>query len=856
MEWLSICLGFLFLLGSIAAGADDMALLYPDNMRSPRSVTRSGGSGSGNSGSGNSDLEPVDPFPTGSGSPGPIPGHDSSISRPGNGELVRVCGARMTDWLLFPDTGTQDCSSPCSRDMCASVSSFISEGPNTQSCRCDRYCSFFRDCCEGTECAAADCSINGAYSDRSLWACHSLYISGTVSLPQFSPLQVGVYVVSECPSTWPALSQTLGLSVAEFGMVRELCNAVNSTLPFVSDVLSGRVYRNEYCALCHEVSRISLWHQSVFCSNAIQDAIREESLLTVATVRQWCNPCVHNSPPALYINQTEELPRSCTPALSSCPNYHEAMQRAAMNQSMSLLDYQQIVTNCTEHVEYVLASSDRYAGEDVVYKNPHCVMCNTLTPAYRCFSYNSSQFPFCKSQPNSKWNGSGVEVVLDAAMQTVQVLSNMDPVYRNVSLDVKCPFGQVFSFASFECREVSCFQFDLASSNFTCVVTGLRGGADKSAECSEELVIDYSFFFFSLDKSKTMYYYFPLRSVVIVNYTNAVGSQVACLDNTIPSELNIVKALNILTFSVTVPSILIMGSLSFMCIIPMCLDTVYGLVMANFTLTLLLGDLAVLLGYAIVNLTWSKKLCYSSGILDHYFALCQFFWVLVLTFNVGIRYYRQAKSSLHRLSLRALLVCYGTGWFFPFIVTSFEVAVTFALDIKTEGRSTSCFQFSTLFISFLAYLLPSLAAIAGSFVALPVLLHLACSNGLAMTAKDKAHFAVLFFLLPILSADFLLRAATLFVWSNYVDVVVGFCRLSVIALRSIYLASVLLLEKKVFLAICSFFQPSKSKVGTATAEQIELAERRLGGVALVGLTRENTELNLLADQLANPSGTR
>lgn len=750
---------------------------------------------------------------------------------------------------------TQDCvSSSSSNGACAN---FVTEGPNMQSCRCDCYCSFFQDCCEGVEPASAHCSdpTTGAFSDtdRSLWACHSLYVSGTVDLPQFSPLQVGVYVVSECPLTWLAFSQMLGLSMAEFSMVRELCSAVNSTLPIVSDVLSGRVYRNEYCALCHEASQISLWHQTVFCSTAILDAIHEESRLTVAVVRQWCNPCIHNSPPALYINQTEEFPRSCTPALSSCPNYDKALEMGGVAHSMSLRDYQQIVNNCTEQTEYVLASSDRHG--DVVYKNPHCVTCNAdiPSPAYQCLSFNLSYFPFCKSQLSSKWNGSGVELVLDVAEQTVQVLTNEDPVYRDISLDVKCPSGHVFSFASFECREVLCFQFDLASSNFTCVVTGLRGGAETTKECSEELFINDSFYFFPLGNSLTMYYYFPLHSTVVGNFTNATGFQVACLDYSIPSKLVIVEALNIFAYAVAIPSILVMGFLSFVCIFPMCVDTVYGLVMANFAFASLLVDLVVLLGYPVVHLTWNKNLCYSTGILDHYFALCQFFWVLILAVHVGMHYYRESKSISNRLSKRALLACYGTGWFLPLVVTSFEMAVTYSLEIEIERRSTSCFQFSTFLISFLAHLLPSVVAIVSSFVALPLLLRLACRNGLAMAAKDKACFAVLFFLLLIMSADLLLRAATLYSWSNFVDVVIGFCRLSVIAVRSTYLACVVLLKKKVLQAMCSLFQPSKSKVGTATAEQIELAECHPGGVALVGLA---PELNQLADQLANPTKTR
>lgn len=758
----------------------------------------------------------------------------------------------------------QECESHCDHDVCTPSSSIITKDPNMRSCRCDRHCSFFQDCCEGAELTTMGCvdPAAGAHFnvERSLWSCHSLYALGTVDLTRFSPMQVGVYVVSMCPPTWFTLSQKRGLSMAEFGLVANLCSAVNSSLPLASDAFSGRVYKNEYCALCHEVSQMSLWPQTVFCSSVVLDTIREESQLPLAVVREWCDPCVYNTPPTLYMDQTRdvpELPRSCTPALSSCPEFSEAAR--GMGSDLSAHDYEQIVDNCTEQTKYVKAFSDLYAG-DVVYKNPHCVTCNAFTLVYQCFSFDLFRFPFCKSQPNSKWNGSEVEVVLDVAVQTVQVLSDGDTVYRDVPLDFVCPFGRVFSFISFECRDVSCSQFDLPTSNFTCTVTGLStdsggSGANQTTECSEELVLDHPFLFLSLDRTKTTYYYLPLRSIVTVSHINTFGYQVVCLDSAVPTKLAFLQALNVLTFVVTIPSILVLCFVSFAYVVPSYIRSVFGMVVANFAVASLLADLVILLSYSGVILTWSENLCFASGILDHYLALAQFSWLLVLTLDVGIRYYRRAKSVHPSFSLRALSIYYCTGWFLPLLVTSFEVAFTHAFGTSGRGDMASCFQFSSFYIGFFFYLFPCFAVIVSCLVALPVLLRLIIMTGFELASKDKTRFVVLFFLLLIMSTDFLLRAAALYVPSSFADAIVGFFRLIVIALRSAYLAAVLLFNKKVPNAVRGLFVSSKSKVKSATAEEVELAKYQRD-VSKMSHNREavmNLELSRLADQLANPS---
>lgn len=148
-----------------------------------------------------------------------------------------------------------------------------------------------------------------------------------------------------------------------------------------------------------------------------------------------------------------------------------------------------------------------------------------------------------------------------------------------------------------------------------------------------------------LPLDETTYYYHPLFAVVFVSYTNALGFPVVCLDSAVPTNLPILEALNILTFLVTIPSMIVLACVSFVYLIPSSMRSIFGLVVSNFAFASLLADSALLLGYSGVLLSRSNALCFSAGVLDHTFALCQFYWLIIHTFDVGLRYYQRAKST-------------------------------------------------------------------------------------------------------------------------------------------------------------------------------------------------------------------
>lgn len=785
-----------------------------------------------------------------------FPNSSNSGSGSENGESIVVVGKKYNLLVhvgLMNETCLWCCPSNGS-DTCT-ASNFITEGPNTLGCRCDNHCVFFEDCCEGVQPAALGCNdfFTATYSDTnlSLWSCQSLYPE-TVGLGQFSPKQVGVYAVSVCPSSWFNPSQHLGMPVSELSLVGGLCSAANSTLPLVSDALSGRVYRNEYCALCHEVAQISLWLQSMLCSGAILDTLHTESRLSLSMIRERCGHCVYASPPTVYSDGTSQVPRSCSPALSTCPKHSEYTQLEA-GSGLSLHDYLKIVDGCTKQTELVSSFSDTYA-EGVVFRNSHCATCNMPSLDLQCYRFDLHHFPFCKSHNN----GTEVEIVLDAVLQIVQILnaSTGDSILRDVPLDIKCPPGQILDFVTHECRTASCLQFDHPTSD--CTVIGLsdgggdNGGVGGANECSEELVLDNPSLYFSF--GETTFYYIPLFSIVLASYTNVLGFPVVCIDSAVPVKPLFLEILERLTFIVTILSIIILAFVGFVYLFPSGMRSTFGLVVANFAFASLLSDLSLLLSYWSMFMKRNHSVCIGAGSFDHSMALCQFFWLFVFTFFLGYRYLRRANDVPPELSCGVLGTYYAVGWCLPVIITSFEVAFVFATHMV--GSLITCFQFSSILISSSLYLVPAVLILFFTFLAFLNFLWRLSETSMELTKKDKMRFVVLGILILIMIVSFLVRLGSLLVTSSFAGVIVGYLRLVVIVVRTGFLAVVLLVVKKLPKALQDFFRCG-FQVHPASAEVVELAELQHNEAILLARGGPSLMLDLemkrLAEHLQNPA---
>lgn len=753
---------------------------------------------------------------------------------------------------------SDECQASCLNDRCDG--SFITDGPNTDICRCDSQCSFFQDCCQGFNSSSTICdSTIQTYSDTdiSLWSCQSLYPS-SVNITQFSPQQVGVYAVSKCPSTWLAHSQELGFSAEDTQLVENICSNADSNLPLTSDDATGRVYKNEYCALCSAVSRMAFWRHTILCSSNVLDMVQSQLQLTSDVIDQACGSCSYLSPPSFYLDgmrEVPELPRSCTPAISSCPSFSEF----EFDPALSAEDYQQVLNNCTQSTGYVQAFSSVYA-KDVVFKNQYCLTCNDFPSLISplCFEFDKSSFPLCKSTAPSSNNNLQVELVIDAVTGTIQVFdqsTGAQSILDNVTLPVRCSFGQIFDFVTRKCRTVSCFQFDLPGSDFPCSIVGYSIEGNTTDACSQEAVLNNHILLIPLND--TTFYYIPLLSIVFVSYFNERGLPVVCLDSAVPSDfffLKVVRVLNTLTFMVVASSSLVFGFVVLMYTVPTSMRSVFGTVMASFATASLLTDLALLLGYPGAFLSGNGRLCYAAGILDHLFGLSQFYWLCVHSLDVGMRYYRTANSIPSCSTLQVLLSYIAVGCCLPIILTAFEIAVIFATG--NMGSFSSCFQVSSFWTAFFFYILPCAVSVSISLAVSVFFLVHAIKSPNSLTGRVKCRFAALFILTVFMCASLLVRVSSLSLKSRFADILVGFFRLLVVCVVFSYMAVVFIITKKVRKVLCGC---AKGSVRPATAECIEMAERsEVSGrapvvtVSDVSQTKLSREMEEFAEQLERP----
>ena len=161
-------------------------------------------------------------------------------------------------------------------------------------CRCDRDCEMFGDCCDNAStCLAAETNASHTTTSQNgqllgLLECRSIFLD-----PRTKPNWMeSFWMVSACPVDWLA-SRNDELLLDTLNN----CERGSENLPPVTDLESGLVYKNEYCAVCHEVDNFQLWAYQFECSPALRDAVGLQYFqLTAEVIQDACLPCAFSAP--------------------------------------------------------------------------------------------------------------------------------------------------------------------------------------------------------------------------------------------------------------------------------------------------------------------------------------------------------------------------------------------------------------------------------------------------------------------------------------------------------------------------------------------------------------------------------
>ena len=241
-------------------------------------------------------------------------------------------------------------------------------------CRCDSECERYGDCCSPPS-GRLNCT-GGEQRAQPLAGlqCRSIHLdSRTLSHRTQPDLMEAFWMVSACPEDWLANQDDEVLREVD-----EKCSNGSDTLPPVTDLDSGVVYKNEYCAVCHQVANIQPWTYRFGCSKCLGERIhihaytrdnRTGLMLTRETIERECIAC------GFHVPQTGPPPRPClhdSLVVGECLTREVLEERTGLKWEEEV--YRDIVTQCRSGPVRPVAANP--CGYPPTYRNQYCAICN------------------------------------------------------------------------------------------------------------------------------------------------------------------------------------------------------------------------------------------------------------------------------------------------------------------------------------------------------------------------------------------------------------------------------------------------------------------------------------------------
>ena len=233
---------------------------------------------------------------------------------------------------------------------------------STALCKCDEHCQEFGDCCgENSPSSSFSTSLFSSLDDRVKFACQSTFTNPNV---QAIAENKAFLMISTCPSSWLD---------PESSAIESNCSTLSQSLPAVTDITTGLVYRNEYCAHCNRVPQLVAWPSRLVCSEVIYDLIMASTLSMAVDndpeiLNRECKSCSFLPPNIMHTRTL--APRSCIPRVETC--LPQLKLEAKINKTIEEEDYTLLVMRCHSGPLDLVRS----VVSGVVYRNKLCATCN------------------------------------------------------------------------------------------------------------------------------------------------------------------------------------------------------------------------------------------------------------------------------------------------------------------------------------------------------------------------------------------------------------------------------------------------------------------------------------------------
>ena len=597
----------------------------------------------------------------------------------------------------------------------------------TAICKTDEYCQFFNDCCcEDMSSDESEKLSLSLLNSTAEFTCQSTFTDPDL---QVIAANEAFLMISSCPGSWVN---------PENSTIESNCIQPSPPLPPVTDTSTGLVYRNEYCALCHQVTTFSLWESKLLC-NEVVHAVNEAGNLwstlryDPAILQRHCAVCSFAPPPppppASRNEGTMYSLRSCIPYNDTCPPQN-SWQRSTST-------YNDLVQTCTR------GSKNLVLSNGIVYHNEACVQCNGLRSA-ECFQLSTSAGSMqCYVPPPHD-----LTTRINRRLTFAITLSNLggtdakvSTIKNEIEVSFNCSDGEVL--VALQCRPLHCPSGYLnAKGKCTFIsIQALQVHNITLSNCSRPLILDNTTSYTDLHNDTVVLSDKGLI-VEVLNY-DKLGRPIVCLYND-SSYLNcnstfvklnkdeyedllngsilfqsrvldvmfndsedglplicfdLIRPTTRLLFEEDLPGIqeltYISCSLSVFGTVAVIftysvfkeLQTFPGLVLVNVCVPLFFTSLIFIIGGPVLQSYPIKELCSISAISLHFFYLSQFSWMTIFSFETTKTFYqaRQLIQNTKHTKYKYFVSYFLISWISPLIICTTTTVLNFTTGLVRYG---------------------------------------------------------------------------------------------------------------------------------------------------------------------------
>ena len=251
-------------------------------------------------------------------------------------------------------------------DNCTETRTCADELSEDLLCRCDSNCTLYGDCCEAHVQSLESTGVDVTSRLDGLLECRSIHLDQELTWPDWGE---SFWMVSACPAGW------LDGRDDQFLLdISNNCSRGSDDLPPVTDLETGMVYKNEYCAVCHQVRHFRQWGYTFECSPELRRLASEPGFqFTLDVVQRWCLACQFRDPHET--NNSIPAARPCVHHLLTTDDCLEREILIKVTQvQISEEQYEQIVSQCQSGPYNPVAQERRINS----FRNQYCALCNGI----------------------------------------------------------------------------------------------------------------------------------------------------------------------------------------------------------------------------------------------------------------------------------------------------------------------------------------------------------------------------------------------------------------------------------------------------------------------------------------------